>query len=213
MLLKNQSRCCACLDEWKALLADESVLSLDRSKDVPLNHSAAGPLDETFHRVIGAAGFAYPEAIKRFLTKEKESQEGGGSKSNSSESSTSKVSWEETVREMASGGDALSFRDIPFHQAAKSDYPSYSAYVQFVLRNCHSRRIIITDSGYVGLAPEEVEVGNLVYICVGAAIPFVLRKVQGESEQFQLVGECYVEDKARSDLKRRSDVPQYIDIV
>ena len=117
------------------------------------------------------------------------------------------------MREMMTGEDTLPFRDIPFHLAAKSDYPSYRAYVQFVLRNCHSHRFIITDTGYIGLAPEEVEVGNLVYICVGAAIPFALREVQGESKQFQLVGECYVEDKAWSDLKEGSDAPQYINII
>jgi hypothetical protein len=213
------------LDEWKALLADESVMYLDRSKETPVHHGSAGPLDYAFHRVIRGAGFAYPEAIESFINREKKSKEGGignGSKSNSSESRSSKVSWEETVREMASeksaGDDALSFRDIPFHLAAKSDYPSYSAYVQFVLRNCHSRRFIVTDKGYIGIAPEEVEVGDQVHICAGAAIPFAFRKVQGESyqhgsEQFQLVGECYVEEKAWRDLKRGSDAPQYIDIV
>jgi hypothetical protein len=213
------------LDEWKALLADDSVMSLDRSKEVPLYHSRAGPLDETFHRVIGAAGFAYPNAINKFVDGEKESKESGignKSESDSSESGGSKVSWEEIVREMASeksaGDDTLLFRDIPFHQAANDQNKSYRAYVQFVLQNCHSRRFFITDRGYIGIAPEEVEVGNLVYICVGAAIPFALRKVQGDSykhgsEQFQLVGECYVETKAWSDLKRRSDAPQYIDIV
>jgi hypothetical protein len=126
------------------------------------------------------------------------------------------------VREIASEksarDDALSLRDIPFHQAAKSDYPSYSAYVQIVLQNCHSRRFIITNKGYIGIAPEEVEVGDQIRICVGAAIPFAFRKVQGEyykpsSEQFQLVGECYVEEKAWRDLKRGSDASQYIDIV
>jgi hypothetical protein len=213
------------LDEWEALLADEFVMSLDRSKDVSLHYNGTGPLDQTFHEVIGAAGFAYPNAIKRFIDREKESKESGignKSKSDSSESRGSKVSWEETVREMASeksaGDDALLFRDIPFHQAANDQDYSHRAYVQFVLQNCHSRRFFITDKGYIGIAPEEVELGNLVYICVGATIPFALRKVQGDSykhgsEQFQLVGECYVEDKAWRDLKRGSDAPQYIDIV
>jgi hypothetical protein len=193
------------LDEWKALLA--------------------GPLDETFYLVIGAADFEYSEAIESFIYREKKFKEGrigNGSESDSYESGSSKVSWEETVREMASerssGDNALSFRDIPFHQAGKYTFPSYRAYIQFVLQNCHSRRFFITDKGYIGIAPEEVEVGDQVYICVGAAIPFAFRKIQGEcykhgSEQFQLVGECYVEKTAWHDLRDGSDVPQYFDIV
>jgi hypothetical protein len=217
------------LNEWKALLADESMISIDGTKEVPVHHGAAGPLDHTFYEVIGAAGFAYPRAIERFIDSEKKSKEGGTenvSGSDSSETGRSEVSWERTVREMASersggkeSGDAtLSFNDIPFHQAAKSQPPSYRDYVQFVLQNCHSRRFIITNKGYIGIAPEEVEVGDQIRICVGAAIPFAFRKVQGEyykpsSEQFQLVGECYVEEKAWRDLKRGSDASQYIDIV
>lgn len=216
------------LNEWKTLLADKSVMSIDRTKETPIHHDATGPLDYNFHTVIGAAGFAYPRAIGRFIDTEKESKEGGTgnvSRSDLSESGRSKVSWERTVREMApkrsdgkeSGDVTLPFRDIPFHQAAKSQPPSYRAYVQFVLQNCHSRRFFITDKGYIGIAPEEAEVGDQVYMCVGAAIPFALRKVQGESHEqgskkFQLVGECYVEEKAWCDLDNGSDAPEYIDI-
>lgn len=216
------------LNEWKALLADESVMSINRTEETPVHHDAAGPLDYIFYEVIGAAGFAYPRAIKRFIDTEKESKEVGTENVSGSdlfESGRSKVSWERTVREMAhkrnggkeSGDDTLPFRDIPFHQAAKGQPSSYRAYVQFVLQNCHSRRFFITDKGYIGIAPEEAEVGDQVYMCVGAAIPFALRKVQGESHEqgskhFQLVGECYVEETAWNELKDGSDAPQYIDI-
>jgi hypothetical protein len=83
------------LDEWKALLADESVMSFDRSKETPVRHGSAGPLDYAFHRVIGAARFVYPKAIKSFINRGKESKEGGignGSKSSSSENGSSNVS-------------------------------------------------------------------------------------------------------------------------
>ena len=43
----------------------------------------------------------------------------------------------------------------------------------------------------MGIAPEEAEAGDQIYMCVGAAIPFAIRQVQGKShEQFRLVGEC-----------------------
>ena len=124
------------LYEWKALLADESVMSIDRTKEGPVDYGGAGPLDYIFHKVIGAAGFAYPRAIERFIDSEKKSKEGGTgnvSGSDSPESGRSKVSWERTVCEMASersggkeSGDAtLPFSDIPFHEASRSQPPSY----------------------------------------------------------------------------------------
>jgi hypothetical protein len=56
------------LDEWKALLADESVMSFDRSKETPVRHGSAGPLDYAFHRVIGALGSYIPRRSRVLST-------------------------------------------------------------------------------------------------------------------------------------------------
>jgi hypothetical protein len=124
------------------------VRSINRVQETHIHHSSAGPLDYNLHIVIGAAGFAYPSAIKKFIETEKESKgnrAGSGSDSDSSESSESQVSWERTVREIAgtrssgkgAGNIALPFRDILFHRAAKSQNIGYRAYVQFFCRGRH----------------------------------------------------------------------------
>lgn len=81
-------------------MANKIVMSLDRSTEPPLYLGDDGSLRGNIYRVIGAAGFAYPTAIKRFVNTEKESND--CRIGNQSESSRSKVSWEGTVREMIS---------------------------------------------------------------------------------------------------------------
>jgi hypothetical protein len=53
------------------------------------------------------------------------------------------------------------------------------------------RRLFVTHNAYVGLAREEVKVGDLVTILMGGDIPFLLRE-RTEESTFQFVGEAYV---------------------
>ena len=55
-----------------------------------------------------------------------------------------------------------------------------------------SRRLLITDLGYLGMAPCRARKGDIVAILFGCSIPLVLRKV-GEREAWQVVGEAYVD--------------------
>ncbi|KAJ3547922.1 hypothetical protein NM208_g1252 [Fusarium decemcellulare] len=127
------------------------------------------------------------------------------------------VKWEDTVRQLAlergSGKSAadctLPFTEIPFELAWLSLPSSYKARVVFGLKTCHLRRCFITDTGYFGLAPAEAEIGDHLYICVGAAIPFTLRAVQRESQkhgvnEFRLIGETYMENDAWNGLTQES---------
>jgi hypothetical protein len=52
------------------------------------------------------------------------------------------------------------------------------------------RNIFITKSGYLGLGPQHVEVGDQVVILRNADIPFVFRPC--DNSQFELVGESYI---------------------
>ncbi|PTB59820.1 hypothetical protein M431DRAFT_75287, partial [Trichoderma harzianum CBS 226.95] len=110
---------------------------------------------------------------------------------------------------------ALSLRDIPFRQAGVLLPPTYRIYVQRVLQHCHSRRFFVTDTGFMGLGPEETQIGDDVYASVGAKIPFVLREVDSGSKQqgtsrFRLVGECYLESRTWTKLESE---PRYFDII
>ena len=42
-------------------------MPIDRTQGTPLHHDCGSSLDLTFYKVIGAAGFAYVQAFKRFI--------------------------------------------------------------------------------------------------------------------------------------------------
>ncbi|KAH8598609.1 heterokaryon incompatibility protein-domain-containing protein [Bisporella sp. PMI_857] len=54
----------------------------------------------------------------------------------------------------------------------------------------NGKRIFVTSNGYLGLGSEYVEPGDVVVIILGAKMPFVLRKAEGQT--FMLIGESYV---------------------
>ncbi|KAK5988898.1 Heterokaryon incompatibility 6-like protein [Cladobotryum mycophilum] len=208
------------LGEWRRLSKEKIVAQANRDKGVPLHHDASEAIDYVFHTVIGAAGFAYSYAIKLFIGAENGSLKLDQSDDESRQDGESRKTWENTVCDMAMerGLDSMPYSDIPFHQAGKGQPPSYAAYTRFVLEHCHSRCFFITDTGYMGIAPAEIEVGDDIHVCVGAAIPFAFRQVQntplaGILKEFQLVGECYIETKLWEDIKETQDAPQYFDII
>lgn len=188
------------LREWRSLLQGDDVVDLN---------------EYFFYEVISTYGAGYDDAIRRFVKKER-ALEGEGSA----------LSWESRVRQMASEKNStqatedslLPFTDIPFHLAARDLAPSYRLYVQAILEHCHSRRFFITDTGYMGIGPKEAEIGDEIYICVGATVPFAFKDAhKNDNAQspkvFQLVGECYIDKKAWTDLEGRTSSPQYLDVV
>jgi hypothetical protein len=59
------------------------------------------------------------------------------------------------------------------------------------LRFTMSRAFMITERGYMGLAPAQTQPGDIVCVLRGGTVPYVLRPM--EDGCFQLVGECYVQ--------------------
>ncbi|KAI0131886.1 heterokaryon incompatibility protein-domain-containing protein [Xylariales sp. AK1849] len=62
---------------------------------------------------------------------------------------------------------------------------------------CKIQAFFITESGYIGLGPPTIEVGDEVWVLSGGRTPFVLRACDdsapvGESDQYQFVGDTYV---------------------
>ena len=53
-------------------------------------------------------------------------------------------------------------------------------------------RFNITKCGRCGLAPNNVQAGDLVSVFNGGQVPFVLRKSQGREGAYRLIGECFV---------------------
>lgn len=67
------------------------------------------------------------------------------------------------------------------------------------------RRIYRTSKGYLGLGPESLEPGDLVFIIAGSQVPFVLRKVAGK-ERYRLVGESYIHGMMHGEALRSQDI-------
>jgi hypothetical protein len=59
-----------------------------------------------------------------------------------------------------------------------------------VLKGTTRKRMIKTDTRYMGLAHRSVEVGDRIFVLMGAECPFVLRAVGGKF--FGFGGECYI---------------------
>ncbi|KAL7922257.1 heterokaryon incompatibility domain-containing protein [Trichoderma austrokoningii] len=195
------------LQEWKSLLQDDAVVSRRRANVAPGDYHANDENDSLFYEVISTYVARYEHAILLFV-KTEQAPEGGASA----------LSWESRVKQMAAQAaqDSLPFTDIPFRLAAGDYPPSFQLYVQDILKYCHSRRFFITDAGYTGIGPEGMEIGDQLYICAGAAVSFVFRDIHNGDAQsnkiFQLVGECYADEKAWKDLEDRIGSPQYFDI-
>jgi hypothetical protein len=55
-------------------------------------------------------------------------------------------------------------------------------------RSIQGRRFAVTDQGYAGLVPTKTEVGDVICILRGFAVPFILRQ---QGLYFILIGDCY----------------------
>ncbi len=52
------------------------------------------------------------------------------------------------------------------------------------------RRLVVTERGYLGLAPEHVLTGDLVTIMMGSQVPLVLRQVQ---QHYMFIGDAFID--------------------
>ncbi|KAI1029480.1 hypothetical protein LB504_010763 [Fusarium proliferatum] len=124
--------------------------------------------------------------------------------------------WEHRIRKLAleRKDGALPFRDIPFDYATKGWPPSYGNTIRRHLEACHQRRCFVTDTGYFGLAPAEAEIGDQLFICVGASVPFVLREIaSSEGNEFHLVGESYLQSGGWDGMITNESQPQPLYII
>ncbi|CCT65350.1 related to heterokaryon incompatibility protein het-6 [Fusarium fujikuroi IMI 58289] len=186
------------VEEWYSLVAkvDLSTRPATNSPDVKFPHST-----EFFFRFLILARYLYGSAMKE--GEEEEEDDGvpkpdfiiGGSREAYEEYKFGSK-WEERIRKLAleRKDGVLPFRDIPFRYAAKGWPSSYGNTIRGNLEACHLRRCFVTDTGYFGLAPAEAEIGDQLFICVGASVPFVLRHVgTSGGNEFHLVGESYLQ--------------------
>jgi hypothetical protein len=65
------------------------------------------------------------------------------------------------------------------------------------------RRLLVTEKIYVGLAPAEARLGDIVCIFLGSYVPFVLRRL---NETFELIGECILDGVMEGQAIERVDL-------
>ena len=53
------------------------------------------------------------------------------------------------------------------------------------------RRVFVTARGYMGVAVEEIVVGDSVALVHGALVPFIVRDAE-ETSRYSLISDCYV---------------------
>ncbi|PMD13761.1 hypothetical protein NA56DRAFT_585136 [Hyaloscypha hepaticicola] len=80
-------------------------------------------------------------------------------------------------------------------------------------QGCSERKFCVTKGGYIGLVPPGSEVGDQIWVFLGAPTPYVLRrkapvnvheKPFGELT-FALVGECYVDEMMDGEILEKDE--------
>ncbi|KAI0120263.1 heterokaryon incompatibility protein-domain-containing protein [Hypoxylon sp. NC0597] len=60
-----------------------------------------------------------------------------------------------------------------------------------LLRACVGRKFFVTKRGFIGIGPASLKPDDLVVVILGVPVPFLVRKT--ESQNYILIGECYVD--------------------
>ncbi|KAK0632706.1 heterokaryon incompatibility protein-domain-containing protein [Immersiella caudata] len=95
-------------------------------------------------------------------------------------------------------GNSQSAFDLQEMTGALHDIPGMDDWESFVSRlrdtSCTmGMRLMVTDTGLVGMAPREAKKGDIVCVLFGCSIPLVLRQVpDSDRESFKVVGECFM---------------------
>jgi hypothetical protein len=75
-------------------------------------------------------------------------------------------------------------------ESESASEPEHSAMRTLMLGPTRGRVTFVTGTGWVGLAPWGTVEGDMVFVAVGADVPYILRACE---DGYELVGECYVQ--------------------
>lgn len=86
------------------------------------------------------------------------------------------------------------FKDMLLSRSARYKSTTtrrYEAYTSRIYNACAHRRLLVTKRGFMGLAPWNAVVGDVVAVLHGGKTPFLLRPCSAPGT-YSLVGECFV---------------------
>ncbi|KAI1350106.1 heterokaryon incompatibility protein-domain-containing protein [Xylaria sp. FL0043] len=137
--------------------------------------------DSSFPKLIAGGKLFYQDVVKAVISRVSEYELNGRDAVEDSELST-----DPDIRNRPLRNVIVAFAS-----------PSLARQAKRVLDACDGRRLFVTDDREIGLAPENVEEGDVVFSIEGASHPFILRKVTVDGEvgnnYYKLVGECYLQ--------------------
>lgn len=98
-----------------------------------------------------------------------------------------------TVKELCGVEDHAFHPSQPIPRASKSFFSRFRGTMK-----AKSRRLVVTNTGCVGLGPSKAQKGDAVCILFGCSVPVVLRRldqsqVRGGRPTFRFIGECYLD--------------------
>ena len=85
-----------------------------------------------------------------------------------------------------SGRFLMTERQVHYDDLVFTEPSQYIARIEIL---SYYRRMIVTQNGYIGLAPCTTEPDDIICIFLGAQTPFILRQ---EEDHWILLGECYI---------------------
>ncbi|KAE9375893.1 HET-domain-containing protein [Stipitochalara longipes BDJ] len=173
--------------QWKTLVPTPD-LKTDTSQDQPQEHatnSDIGAAQELADRATGSLDSSAGSAARPMPSTSTVTEPCGNDRRDGKPGDV----FEYTVRFITDDGEEAN--KIRIRKWMKGLPPSYRTQVRKILEACRGRRFLVTENGYMGLAPLDAESGDIVFIIPGVSVPFVLREEDGG---FRLIGECYVQN-------------------
>ena len=99
-----------------------------------------------------------------------------------------------TAKRKGKGGSfirAAMSRLSPAHHRHEPKTKGYQTYLKRIDKACSNRRLLITKRGYIGLAPWNARVGDVVAVLHGGDTPLLPRPAVSEPGVYSFVGEAF----------------------
>jgi hypothetical protein len=81
---------------------------------------------------------------------------------------------------------------------------AYERFQRAAHRLCFQLRAGMSSTGLVDMVPHRTEIGDFIVIIKGVCVPFVLRRVDGFDDRFQVVGQAYFYGFMNGEVLQRS---------
>lgn len=74
------------------------------------------------------------------------------------------------------------------------------------------RRPLLAAGGYLGIGPSETQPGDVVFVLLGADVPFIMRRGSYESDRMQIVGEAYLHGVMDGEVMEKNPMIEHIEL-